>query len=54
MFAKSLVFVPLYAAFAAAICPGFNFGVGNQQSLGSGVSRCKSPSLLSVKGDQAY
>lgn len=27
---------------ALAICPGFNYGVGNQQNLGGGVSRCKS------------
>ncbi|KAF7796576.1 hypothetical protein EIP86_007757 [Pleurotus ostreatoroseus] len=24
---------------AFAICPGFNYGVGNQQNLGNGVSR---------------
>lgn len=24
-----------------AICPGFNYGVGNVQSLGNGISRCK-------------
>jgi hypothetical protein len=24
----------------SAICPGFNYGIGNQQKLGSGISRC--------------
>ncbi|KAF1968340.1 hypothetical protein BU23DRAFT_541261 [Bimuria novae-zelandiae CBS 107.79] len=27
------------AGSAAAICPGFNFGIGNQQDLGNGISR---------------
>lgn len=26
----------------AAICPGYNYGIGNQMKLGSGVSRCTS------------
>lgn len=30
---------PFAASFAAAICPGFNYGIGNQQNLGNGVSR---------------
>ena len=24
-----------------AICPGFNYGIGNKQALGNGVNRCK-------------
>ncbi|KAL0958452.1 hypothetical protein HGRIS_000594 [Hohenbuehelia grisea] len=35
----ALVFVPLFATGVSAICPGFNYGIGNQQSLGGGVSR---------------
>ena len=27
---------------ALAICPGFNYGIGNQQNLGNGISRCMS------------
>ena len=34
--------LPLFlASQAVAICPGFNFGIGNEQSLGNGVNRCK-------------
>jgi NAD dependent epimerase/dehydratase family enzyme len=29
----------LLAPLAAAICPGFNYGIGNQQALGNGISR---------------
>ncbi|VDB90159.1 unnamed protein product [Peniophora sp. CBMAI 1063] len=39
---KTSTFVALVAAVAgqvSAICPGFNYGIGNQQSLGGGVSR---------------
>ena len=25
---------------ALAVCPGYNFAIGNQESLGSGFSRC--------------
>ncbi|KAH6867445.1 hypothetical protein BKA70DRAFT_1494279 [Coprinopsis sp. MPI-PUGE-AT-0042] len=35
----TLLIVPLAASFAVAICPGFNYGIGNQQDLGNGVSR---------------
>jgi hypothetical protein len=33
-----------------AICPGFNFAIGNQMKLGSGISRCalNPPRLQSV------
>ncbi|KAJ4356800.1 uncharacterized protein N0V89_004837 [Didymosphaeria variabile] len=27
------------AGSALAICPGFNYGIGNQQKLGNGISR---------------
>ena len=37
---KVLFLIPLYAAFASAVCPGFNFAIGNKQSLGNGVNRC--------------
>lgn len=30
----------LVASQVAAICPGFNFGIGNEQDLGNGVHRC--------------
>ena len=40
MFAKTLLLLPLCASFAVAICPGFNYAVGNMQSLGNGVNRC--------------
>jgi hypothetical protein len=36
---STLILVPLAAGFASAICPGFNFGIGNQQSLGGGTNR---------------
>lgn len=36
---STLIVAPLAASFAAAICPGFNYGIGNQQILGNGVSR---------------
>jgi hypothetical protein len=35
----TLILVPLAAGLASAICPGFNFGIGNQKALGSGISR---------------
>jgi hypothetical protein len=25
---------------ALAICPGFNYGISNQQNFGNGISRC--------------
>lgn len=40
MLAKTLLFISLYASLAAAVCPGFNYAVGNVQSLGNGVNRC--------------
>ena len=49
MFAKALILVPLYAAFVSAICPGFNYGIGNQQSLGNGVSRCMYSAIPNIK-----
>ncbi|KAH6911988.1 hypothetical protein BKA70DRAFT_1184522 [Coprinopsis sp. MPI-PUGE-AT-0042] len=36
---STLIVAPLAASFAAAICPGFNYGIGNQQALGNGVSK---------------
>jgi hypothetical protein len=36
---STLMLAPLAAGFASAICPGFNFGIGNQQNLGNGISR---------------
>ncbi|KAH6914742.1 hypothetical protein BKA70DRAFT_1256952 [Coprinopsis sp. MPI-PUGE-AT-0042] len=36
---STLMIAPLASGFAAAICPGFNFGIGNQQVLGNGISR---------------
>jgi hypothetical protein len=35
-------FVVLFGALgsALAICPGFNYGIGNQQNFGNGISRC--------------
>lgn len=39
---NAILIVPfVVASHAMAICPGFNFGIGNQQNLGNGVSRCK-------------
>ena len=35
---STLTFVSL-AGYAAAICPGFNYGIGNQQRLSATVSR---------------
>ena len=41
---KTFTFFALVAAGAgqaSAICAGFNYGIGNQQNLGGGVSRCE-------------
>lgn len=43
MFAKKLLLIPFYAVFAAAICPGYNYGIGNVQNLGDGINKCESP-----------
>lgn len=41
-FAVATAILPLFLAYqAVAICPGFNFGIGNVQSLGNGINRCK-------------
>jgi hypothetical protein len=41
-FTIATVVLPLFLAYqAAAICPGFNYGIGNVQNLGNGVNRCK-------------
>jgi hypothetical protein len=41
-FTIAAVVLPLFLAYqAAAICPGFNYGIGNVQNLGNGVNRCK-------------
>ena len=40
---QTFAVVALLAAAAAqvsAICPGYNYGIGNQMSLGSGFSHC--------------
>ena len=36
-----IVTIALAASKVAAICPGFNFGIGNVRSLGGGINRCK-------------
>jgi NAD dependent epimerase/dehydratase family enzyme len=36
---STLMIAPFAAGFASAICPGFNFGVGNRQDLGNGISK---------------
>ena len=36
---STLMIAPFVAGLASAICPGFNYGIGNQQNLGNGVSR---------------
>jgi hypothetical protein len=39
---KTTVFVAAaLVGQAAAVCPGFNYAIGNQQYLGSGISRCR-------------
>ena len=41
-FTVATVILPLFLAHqAVAICPGFNFGIGNIQRLGNGINRCK-------------
>lgn len=35
----SIVLAASAAGSALAICPGFNFGIGNQENLGNGISR---------------
>lgn len=42
MHALTLLLIPLTAGFAAAICPGFNYGIGNAMAQGS-VTHCTSP-----------
>ena len=45
---QTFAIVALLAAVASqvsAICPGYNYGIGNQMNLGGGVSRCTSPLL---------
>lgn len=37
-----------FVTSALAICPGFNYGIGNQQVLGDGISRCKFGLLWSL------
>ena len=37
---KIALFVPLLATAVTAICPGFNYAIGNLQSLGNGINRC--------------
>jgi hypothetical protein len=34
-----LMLAPLTAGFASAICPGFNYGIGNQQKLNDEITR---------------
>ncbi|TFK35361.1 hypothetical protein BDQ12DRAFT_321278 [Crucibulum laeve] len=36
---KAYFIVPFLAHAAVAICPGFNFGIGNVEPLGGGVNR---------------
>jgi hypothetical protein len=41
------VIVLAFACFVAqtsAICPGFNYGIGNVQNEGGGFNRCAHPS----------
>ncbi|KIM47344.1 hypothetical protein M413DRAFT_64049 [Hebeloma cylindrosporum] len=38
-FLKTLALPLLLVSSSLAICPGFNYGVGNVQSLGGGVNR---------------
>ena len=35
-----VISVALTAGSVAAICPGFNYGIGNVRPLGNGVNRC--------------
>ncbi|KAF9487588.1 hypothetical protein BDN71DRAFT_1360905, partial [Pleurotus eryngii] len=37
-----------FVGTTVAICPGFNFGIGNLRVLGGGVNRCAPPTLLSM------
>ncbi|KAF2096501.1 hypothetical protein NA57DRAFT_58412 [Rhizodiscina lignyota] len=39
MYTSTLFFLPLAAGFAAAICPGFNYAIGNVVPEGNGVNR---------------
>ena len=41
MLSKALLLVSAYATLATAICPGFNYAIGNVQPLGSGFNRCQ-------------
>jgi hypothetical protein len=51
-FTVATVVLPLFLAYqAAAICPGFNYGIGNVQNLGNGVNRCKIFLIRAFKND---
>lgn len=39
-YSTSVIVLTVAIGQAMAICPGFNFGIGNQQNLGNGISRC--------------
>ena len=41
-----IVTIALAAGKVAAICPGFNFGIGNVRSLGGGTNRCQNHFLI--------
>lgn len=38
-YSTSVIVLTVAIGQAMAICPGFNFGIGNQQNLGNGISR---------------
>src|SRR6266436_3688519 len=38
---KFIVATLALAGYVSAICPGFNYGIGNVQPLGNGINRCK-------------
>ena len=45
-FLKTLLLPLLLVAPGLAICPGFNFAIGNAQPLSGGINRCKWSSLI--------
>ncbi len=38
---SAMLVLPFITQIAVAVCPGFNFAIGNVQPLGGGINRCK-------------
>ena len=45
-FLKAIILPLLLVSPTLAICPGFNYAIGNVEALGGGVNRCRSSLIL--------